>query len=112
MQAIQRYHYNRLQQFLDQLQNESEAYELPAHHLISIVEQEEKLRQLYISYQQSLQQVASLIKEYQLEYQSVKRLVNSHKQLTKHQAKIGVMKECLMPDKVTLKGIKPGVERF
>jgi len=107
MQAIQRYHYNRLQRFLDQLQQESEAYELPAHHRHSIVEQEEKLKQLYVNYQQSLQQVAYLIKQYELEYQSVKRLVNSHKQLAKHHVKMRVMKECLISDKVNLKTMKP-----
>ncbi|GEM_PF-1709029 len=107
MHAIQRYHYNRLQRFLHQLQQESETFELPTNHIHSIVEQEEKLKQLYISYQESLQQVACLIKQYELEYQSVRRLVNSHKQLAKQRAKKGELKECLMPEKVNLKCLKP-----
>ncbi len=102
MQAIQRYHYNRLQQFLYQLQQESEAYELPTHHRNSIVEQEEKLKQLYVNYQQSLQQVAILIKQYEIEHQSVRRLVNSHKQLAKVRLKTRITKEFLLPAKVNL----------
>ncbi len=93
MHAIQRYHYNRLQQFLRQLQQESEAYELPGHHLDTIVQQENKLKQLYTNYQESLQQVASIIKQYELEYQSVKRLVNSHRQFRKQGSKKEALKE-------------------
>ena len=100
MQAIQQYHYNRLKQFLHQLQQESMAYELPAHHQNSIVEQEEKLKQLYVSYQHCLQQLAILIKQYEVEHQSVRRLVGSHKQLAKHRMKTGVMKECLCQKKL------------
>lgn len=93
MHAIQRYHYNRLQLLLHQLQQESEAYKLPEVHLKTIVQQEEQLKQLYVSYQESLQHVASLIKKYELEYQSVKRLVNRHKQYRKQGLKKEVLKE-------------------
>ncbi len=93
MHAIQRYHHNRLQLFLQQMQQETETYKLPGHHLKAIVQQEKNLKQLYFSYLESLQQVASLIAQYELEYQSAKQLVNKHKQYLKQGLKKRRLKE-------------------
>ena len=90
MHAIQRYHYDRLQGYLLQLQKESKVFQLSADHLNTIVEQEEKLKQLYHNYQASLHQVALLIKQYEKEHQSVRRLMFSHKQYRKQLIKKGV----------------------
>lgn len=43
MHAIQRYHYDRLQGYLQQLQKESKVYQFSTDHLNTIVEQEEKI---------------------------------------------------------------------
>ncbi|MBC7936591.1 MAG: hypothetical protein H7Y86_14670 [Rhizobacter sp.] len=83
MHAIQRYHYDRLQGYLQRLQLESEIFQLPDDHLNTIVQQEKKLQQLYSNYQATLQQVAVLIKQYDQEHKSVRQLIISHKQYRK-----------------------------
>ncbi len=90
MHAIQRYHYNRLQGFLIKLQQESETYQLPVHHLNTIVQQEKQLQQLYSNYLAALQQVSALIKQYEKEHQSVRRLMSCHKQYRKGLRKLEI----------------------
>lgn len=80
MHAIQRYHYIRLQRYLTQLQRESKFFQLPGEHLNLILQQEKKLVQLFNNYQAALQTVAELIKQYEQENQSVRRLISTHKQ--------------------------------
>lgn len=80
MHAIQRYHYERLQGYLNVLQQESEILELPTDHQLTILEQEKNLTQLYTNYQAVLQEVAMLLKQYDKEHQSVRRLMFIHKQ--------------------------------
>lgn len=87
MHAIQRYHYDRLQGYLCQLQDESMTFQLPDDHLDTIVQQEKKLKQLYSNYQASLAQISALIKQYEQEYQSVRRLMISHRQHRKRLVK-------------------------
>ncbi len=83
MNAIQRYHYDRLQDYLKHLQKESEIFQLPVEHISEIMEMEERLTKLYRNYQSSLLQVAELIKQYEREHRSVKRLMSSHKNYCK-----------------------------
>jgi len=83
MHAIQRYHYDRLQKCLRELQTESIACQLSEDHLNTIVQQEKKLKQLYNSYTTSLREISILIKQYEQEHHSVRRLISSHKQHTK-----------------------------
>ena len=93
MNAIQRYHYDRLQDYLKHLQKESEIFQLPVEHIIEIMEMEERLKQLYGNYQSSLLQVAELIKQYEREHRSVKRLMSSHKNYCKKNCKKNACKE-------------------
>lgn len=93
MNAIQRYHYDRLQDYLRHLQRESEILQLPVEHVKEIIEIEERLKQLYGNYQSSLLRVAELIKQYEQEHRSVKRLMSSHKNHRKNNQKKIICKE-------------------
>lgn len=95
MHAIQRYHYERLQGYLDLLQQESKILELPSDHQFTILEQEKNLTQLYNNYQAALQAIAILIKQYDKEHQSVRRLMFIHKQYRKNSQKNKFVKEIL-----------------
>lgn len=95
MHAIQRYHYKRLQGYLDLLQQESEILELPTDHQLTIIRQEKNLTQLYNNYQAALEEIAILIKQYDKEHQSVRRLMFIHKQHRKNLHKNKFDKEIL-----------------
>lgn len=92
MHAIQRYHYLRLQEYLTVLKRESEILGLPEEHQVLIVEQEIKLKQLYNNYQEVLKDVAELIKQYQTEDKSIRRLICVHKQYSKQLQKKELIK--------------------
>ncbi|MEO6546404.1 MAG: hypothetical protein ABIN94_00330 [Ferruginibacter sp.] len=83
MNAIQRYHYNRLRELLTHLQKESKVLSLPVEHQDELNKKEGDINQLYTEYQSSLLQVAQVINRYEQEQQSVKALVTSHKNLRK-----------------------------
>jgi predicted chitinase len=83
MHAIQSYHHVRLQGYLIQLKHESEVFKLPDEHLNTVVQQEKKLIQVYNKYQAALEEVAILIKQYDKEHQSVRRLMFMHKRYRK-----------------------------
>lgn len=83
MHAIQRYHYDRLQEYLHLLKKESEVFELPGDHQNAIIEQEKILIKLYNNYQEALLEVANLIKQYDQEHKSIRRLLFIHKQYRK-----------------------------
>jgi hypothetical protein len=93
MHAIQRYHYIRLQEYLNVLKRESEIWGLPDEHHLSIIQQEIKLKELYNNYQEVLKDVAELIKEYQKEDKSVRRLISIHKQHTRQLQKKEFIKQ-------------------
>ena len=95
MHGIQRYHYERLQGYLKQLQQESKIFQLSSDHLTTIEQQEEKLKLLYHNYQASLHQVAIIIKQYEQEYKSVRQLMISHKQHRKQ-----IVKKCVADESV------------
>lgn len=93
MQAIQRYHYNLLRNYLKKLQEESEIFQLPEDHLKIIADQDEELRQLYCNYQLSLQHLSQLIKQYEQVQMSLKTLMKNHKHFIKHHTQKQTIKE-------------------
>jgi hypothetical protein len=84
MQAIQRYHYDRLQGYLNLLQKEAEFYQLPEDHRFAITERGQKLEELFTSYHEALALVEALIKQYDSEYHAVRNLMYVHKQYRKN----------------------------
>jgi len=93
MQAIQRSQYNHLQKNLQKLKDESEVFKLPVDHLKIIVQQEVNLYKLYRNYQEALLNIALLIKQYNNEHQSIRRLQHIHKKYQKRSCITGAVKE-------------------
>ncbi len=93
MQAIQRYHYERVKGYLNLLHREAEFYQLPEGHVLSINEQSKKIEDLFIKYRETLKVVEILIRQYDAEYNTVRRLMSIHKQ---HRKKL-LKKNLLQP---------------
>ena len=79
MQAILLVHYKALQQYLHKLQEE-EAFYLPCEHSDVIMQHEEKLKEIYNNYQETLEQVSLIIKQFDEHKQAIRRLMALHKQ--------------------------------
>ncbi|MDN3656784.1 hypothetical protein QWZ08_14150 [Ferruginibacter paludis] len=98
MQAIQRYHYDRLRGYLNLLQKEAEFYQLPEGHLLSIIEQGNKLQDLFTNYHEALAFIEILIKQYDSEYHAVRRLMHLHKQYRKSFPKNNSLQSSPIPE--------------
>lgn len=83
MHAIQRFHYDRLQGCLKKIRKESEDFMLPEDHLQSVFLQEERLKKLLQNYQEALQHLALILKDYEKEQQLTQSLIYVHKKYRK-----------------------------
>lgn len=86
MQGILLFHYKTLQEYLNKLQEE-EVYNLPCEHEGQILQHEQKLKEIYINYQEALIQVSVILKEFEEHKQSIRRLMYNHKQCRKQTRK-------------------------
>lgn len=86
MQGILLFHYKTLEDYLNKLQ-QAEVYNLPCEHEKLILEHEERLKEIYINYQEALKQVSIILKEFEEHKQSIRSLMYHHKQCRKQTKK-------------------------
>lgn len=78
MQGIQFYEFRTLKDSLDKLK-ETGFDNLPKEHVEMIVEYESKLNMIYTDYRLRLQEVATVIRQFEEHKLSIRRLMSQHK---------------------------------
>jgi hypothetical protein len=79
MQGIPYFNYKYLHGNLEKIKAQSESLGLPAEHLLAIHKYQEKLTEMYDKYEDSLKELALLIKEYKDYEKSIYQLHIIHR---------------------------------
>jgi hypothetical protein len=90
MQGIPFFHFKTMFDCLVRLQAQAEYLQLPTEEIQALSEQKEKLQEIYRQYEASLQQVALIVKQYDTEQKSVRRIISNHKRSSKAYLKKGI----------------------
>jgi hypothetical protein len=84
MRGIQLFHYKYLLDHLRKLQ-QVETFELPCEHANMIIQQEEKLKDIYNNYQLAIENVSFIIKQFEEHKRSIKKVMVHHQKFcSKH----------------------------
>lgn len=83
MHGIQRHQHDQLMKYLVQLEEESKTLQLPCDHLNRVIQHAKKMKDLYGIYQDTLQRVGILVKQYELEQKATRRIIVFQKKYLK-----------------------------
>ena len=87
MQGIQLYQYKLLQESLKRLKTEPGYFNEQCPTLDTIKQHEEKLNNIYMEYQASLENLSGIIKQFDQHKQSIRRVISLHKKCRKNSGK-------------------------
>ncbi|HPH85113.1 MAG TPA: hypothetical protein PLC48_06615 [Ferruginibacter sp.] len=91
MQGIPFFHFKTMYDCLCRLQAQAEYLQLPVEEIRALSLQKENLQEIYRQYEVLLQQVALVVKQYDVEQKSVRRLISNHKRNSKAYLKKGIL---------------------
>jgi hypothetical protein len=87
MQGIRLFEYKTLLESLSKLR-QIEIFNLSEEHTETVIEKEKKLKEIYASYQLSIEQVSETIRQFEHHKHAIRRLIKKNRQYLKDSKKI------------------------
>ncbi|CAN5871767.1 hypothetical protein BH11BAC4_BH11BAC4_04580 [soil metagenome] len=78
MQGIQLFDYKYFLEHLRKLR-EADTYHFPCEHAVVIAAHEDKLKEIYQSYQLAMEDVSTIVRQFDEQKLAIRRLVNHHR---------------------------------